>query len=124
MADLLTGAPELVQVALLRHPWNPAEIAAGGIVEQHPADYVDRLAIPWDRPIRYLEHRRFFTTNPSLYRMDLVRDTEWPDGTESEGRYGIGLLSQDPARQFAFFGARGDGPAVEHIGAARVGTGY
>lgn len=120
MARILGHHPHLVQIALRRQPWNPSEVAAGGVVEQHPGDYAD---VKWT-DLQWLEHRRFFTTNPSLYRMELVEDEEWPEGDNSEGRFGIGLLEQDPARRFAFFGARNSGEWVEHIGAARVGTGY
>lgn len=122
MVELLDRRPHIVQVALRRQPWNPAEHAAGGIVEQHPDDYAEEfLPRSW---VAYLEHRRFFTTNPCLYRTELVRETDWPEGEQSEGRYGIGLLEQDPARRFAFYGARSSGVWVEHIGHARVGTGY
>ena len=120
MVRLLELRRDLVQVALRRQPWNADEHAAGGIVEQHPADYADAD----ESGILFLEHRRFFTTNPNLYRVELVRSTEWPAGEQSEGRYGIELLAEDPARRFAFIGRRDSGPAVEHIGTARVGTGY
>ena len=36
LADTLSRHTHLVQLALRRQPWNPDEIAAGGIVEQHP----------------------------------------------------------------------------------------
>lgn len=118
LACILDGRPDVVQVALRRQPWNDAERAAGGIVEQHPDDYTEHVSG------RYLEHRRFFTTNPNLYRMALVRETDWPDGDQSEGRFGIGLLEQDPGRRFAFYGARDSGEWVEHIGVERIGVGY
>lgn len=131
MVHLLDTHPELVQVALRRQPWNAEELAAGGVVEQHPTDYVDVEEHTWigeehggPGAVFYLEHRRFFTTNPNLYRRELVDETEWPAGSQSEGRYGIELLRQDPARRFAFYGSRDSGPWVEHIGRDRVGTGY
>lgn len=119
MAEVLTLNPYLTQMALRRQPWNDAERAAGGIVEQHPDDYTDR----GDDMDDWLEHRRFFTTNPSLVRRDLILDHDWPDGPESEGRFGIGLFA-DPAMRSAFWGARDSGEWVEHIGIQRVGTGY
>lgn len=120
MMSVLLARPELVQLALRRQPWNADEAKAGGIVEQHPDAYTDRTD---DRGREWIEHRLFFTTNPSLYRMALVLDTEWPTGEQSEGRFSHELLTDDALR-FAFYGARSSGEWVEHIGAQRVGTGY
>ncbi|MCK9921602.1 hypothetical protein MXD61_06815 [Frankia sp. AgPm24] len=126
MADVLTAHPHLAQLALRRQPWNPAERAAGGIVEQHPDDYTEVR----DGEHAWLEHRQFFTTNPCLYRRELCT-AGWPTGPESEGRFGLGLLDTglpwgvpgDEVR-FGFWGGRDSGEQVEHIGTARVGTGY
>lgn len=120
MASVLEQRPHLAQLALRRQPWNPNEVAAGGIVEQHPDDYLeheDGLGRRW------LEHGRFFTTNPSLYRRSLC-EVGWPDGPHSEGHFGLGLLAADPATRFGYWGARTDPPWVTHIGHQRVGTGY
>ena len=118
MAAVLERHPHLVQMALRRQPWNDAERAAGGIVEQHPGDYTDHL---WDEH-RWLEHRRFFTTNPSLYRASLC-DDGWPQVPHSEGIFTHQLLT-DPAVTFGFWGARSDPPKVHHIGDERAGHGY
>jgi hypothetical protein len=117
MAEVLDDEPHLVQLALRRQPWNDAELAAGGIVEQHPTDYIeatDHAGRSW------LEHRRFFTTNPSLYRRALCASS-WPEGAESEGRFTHQLLA-DP--EVGFWGARDSGEAVTHIGDQRAGVGY
>lgn len=131
LSFVLDVRPELVQLALRRQPWNDAERAAGGIVEQHPDDYVERSVwAPWweieepSRRLHWLEHRRFFTTNPTLYRRELLLRHEWPAGAESEGRFSIELAASDPNLRFAFFGARDSGEWVEHIGHERVGKGY
>jgi hypothetical protein len=118
MALVLDGRPHLHQMALRRQPWNPEEAAAGGIVEQHPDDYVDHT----DGLNHWLEHRRFFTTNPSLYRRSLCR-RDWPTGPHSEGHFSIDLF-RDPAATCGFWGARNSGEWVTHIGHERVGTGY
>ena len=110
----------LAQMALLRQPVNPAEKAAGGIVAQHPGDYRECT----DGTHRWLQHRRFYTTNPHLVRRSFVAAHDWPDGPESEGRFGIGLFAAEPVTVCAFWGGRDDPPLVEHIGAQRVGTGY
>lgn len=117
MLDAMRGAlianPHLVQMALLRQPWNEQEKAAGGIVAMHPGDY--------ERAGRWLEHRRNFTTNPSLYPR-WVCERGWPQRSESEGHFGIDLIAGDESLRFAYWG---DGSEwVTHIGVARAGTGY
>lgn len=124
LAEILDDRPELVQLALRRQPWNDEERRAGGIVEQHPGDYVDRSARLRDgTSVEWLEHRRFFTTNPSLYRAELA-NVGWPEGDHSEGRFGVDLLRDDPDRRFGYWGARSSGEWVTHNGHTRNGTGY
>lgn len=123
MMSVLDAEPHIVQLALRRQPWNDEERAAGGVVEQHPADYVERWHPRLGHPgFHYLEHRRFFTTNPSFYRRALCAKG-WPDVEHSEGIFSHQLL-EDPDLRFAFWGARESGEWVTHIGAERVGTGY
>lgn len=126
MTEVLTAQPRLAQMALRRQAWNADERAAGGIVEQHPTSYTDcRDAAGRE----WLEHRRFFTTNPCLYRRSLL-SVGWPDGAQSEGRFGLGLLRDGtpevPGGQvrFGYWGARDSGTWVEHIGHHRAGNGY
>lgn len=119
MAFVLDCQPHIVQLALRRQPWNDAERKAGGIVEQWPDLYTDRMDVLGNR---WMEHRLFFTTNPSLYRTSLCR-RGWPVVGRSEEAFTTELLGDRTAR-FAFWGRRQDGPWVEHIGEDRVGTGY
>lgn len=115
MASVLRRRPHLAQMALLRGPVNPEEHAAGGVIEQHPDDYTTVTdGVTWR------EHRRFFTTNPSLYRRSLLDRHVWPQGANSEGRFGLELFT-DPAIKCAFWGT---GVSVTHIGHQRVGHGY
>lgn len=118
MATVMDANPHLLQMALRRQPWNEAERRAGGIVEQHPDDFVERH----DESRSWLEHRRFFTTNPSLYRSELC-SVGWPSGEQSEGKFGIQLM-QNQTAAFAFWGSRASGEWVTHIGHERVGYGY
>lgn len=126
LAGVLDQHPWLAQLALRRQPWNDAERAAGGIVEQHPRDYVECFDGDGNR---WLEHRRFFTTNPCLYRRALL-DVGWPEGAQSEGRFGIRLFAEGfdgvPGCdvQAGYWGARASQPWVHHIGDERAGTGY
>lgn len=119
MCRVLDSHPYLAQLALRRQPWNAEEAAAGGVVESHPDDYVEVT----DGPAVWLEHRRFFTTNPSLYRRQLLVDRRWPRGAESEGRFSLQLFT-DPEVRCGFWGARDSGEAVSHIGTVRNGVGY
>lgn len=121
MAEVLAHHPHLVQMALRRQPWNAEEQAAGGIVEMHPTDYVDAQGYGGHQ---WLEHRRNFTTNPTLYRRALIDEFEWPTGTESEGHFGFRVLERRDVEPFAYWGARDSGEWCHHIGRDRVGTGY
>lgn len=126
MVNTLDDNPHLSQLALRRQPWNDHERAAGGIVQQHPDAYEERhnaLGSWW------LEHRLFFTTNPSLFRASLC-EQDWPLGPDSEGRFTHTLLRdglpgvEAEALRFGFWGSRDDGERVTHIGTERAGVGY
>lgn len=126
LAGVLDERPHLAQMALVRQAWNDAEAAAGGVLQRARdaftpcSDYAGRA---------WLEHRLFWTTNPSLYRRSLL-DVGWPPGDQSEGVFGLRLLEGgtpevEPAEvRFGYWGRLDDGPWVEHIGRNRVGTGY
>jgi GT2 family glycosyltransferase len=127
---VLQDRPYLIQLALRRQPWNAVEADAGGVVESHPDAYTEHTDPAGHR---WLEHRLFFTTNPSLYRRDLCRQG-WPDGDQSEGHFGQQILQAhlsvdgialDPDRlAFGFWGPRDSGEWVQHIGKVRAGHGY
>lgn len=126
MVKVLDNNPHLVQLALRRQPWNEDERKAGGIVEQHPTDYGDCYQDchygRYVERLHWLEHRLFFTTNPSLYRRSLL-DRGWPNVKHSEGIFTHQLL-EDPAVRFGFWGSRESGESCHHIGDQRVGHGY
>jgi hypothetical protein len=119
LTEVLAKRPALAQMAFRRQPWNAEEAAAGGIVEQHPEDFstcMDAVDNVW------LEHTRFFTTNPCIYRSSLTEMFDWPAGPNSEGRFGIKL--REAGFNFGYWGPREDPPWVEHIGHDRAGVGY
>lgn len=118
MRAVLSPNTHLAQLALKRQPWNESERAAGGIVEQHPDDYTERNG---HGGLVWTEHRKFFTTNPSLYRAEMCR-RGWPQREHSEGHFGLGLV--EDGYSFAFWGGKFDPPMVEHVGAVRAGAGY
>lgn len=118
MERILRLHPEIVQVALKRQPWNQAEIEAGGIVELDPDSFIQQE----EDGLEWYEQRKFFTTNPSLYRRALV-DLGWPRGKMSEGRF-TRMVLNDPEARFAYLGQKFDEPWVLHIGNERTGTNY
>jgi hypothetical protein len=118
MSRLLDRQPHLAQLVLKRQPWNPDEQAAGGIIEQHPDDYTDC----YEGTDQWVEHRRFFSTNPNLARRSICW-RGWPVVDHSEGVFTHQLL-EDPDLRFAFWGTKADHPWVTHIGTERVGNGY
>lgn len=118
MWKILVAKPSLAQVALRRQAWNEAERRAGGVIEANPSAYVEHVR----NGHRWLEHNVFFTTNPCLYRRDLIENHDWPDGPNSEGRFTIRL--RDSGFRFAYLGGVEDAEHVTHIGTHRAGTGY
>jgi len=126
LAAVLDRRPHLAQMALVRQAWNEQERSAGGLIARHPEAYHpagDEFGRVW------MEHRLFWTTNPSLYHRGMCR-LPWPDGPQSEGRFTLSLLEHGlpgvPADdlRFAYWGRHEDGPWVEHIGEVRSGHGY
>lgn len=113
--------PQLAQAALRREPVNAAELAAGGIVEAWPAEYLDCGVITERGSTPYLQHRLFFTTNPSLYRSSLML-LGWPDGERSEEAFT--RVCRELGYAFAYYGARQSAPMIRHTGSTRTGTGY
>lgn len=122
LADLLAvlkERPHLRQMALLRQPWFPGEVKAGGIVERGPAEYkrVTEDGREW------LDHRLWWTLNPNLFPRSLCELTR-PVGKRHEWNFSRQLCEDESAR----FGIWGDGngaePWVKHIGEQRVGCGY
>lgn len=120
MAEALEADRNLAQIVLKRQAWNSAERAAGGIVEQHPGDYIETTVAD----VRLTTHRRFFSTNPYLARREFIVENDWPSGAHSEGRFTHLMLEQRPGIKFAFLGGKFAPPTVTHIGTTRVGTGY
>lgn len=120
MIGVLERNPDLVQLSLKRQPVNAEEQAAGDIIAIAPDDYhqvIDEYGDAW------VQQRRFFTTNPSLYRMTLC-ERGWPQEKHSEGMF-TGYYRRDhPEHWFGIWGKKWDPPRVTHIGHQRTGTGY
>ena len=117
MSGALADHPHLVQVALLRHPFYPPEMDPATILGHPRAAFEERAngAGSW------LEHRLFFTANPSLIRRSLASH-RWPLATHSEAVFGRQLFRHDKRARSAFWGS-GE-PWVTHIGEVRAGTVY
>jgi hypothetical protein len=126
MTSVLEAHPHIAQMALKRQPWNAAEEAAGDVVALNHDAYTQHS----ERGYQWLEHRLFWTTNPSIFRRDLLT-VGWPHVPESEGTFthrllGEGLPSGVPGHEvrFGYWGVRTSTPAVTHIGLERTGFGY
>ena len=117
MIDVLEAFPFLAQVALKRQAVNTEERLAGGIVECHPSDFTEKR---WGDYL-WTEHRRYFTTNPSVYSTNICK-RGWPQVKHSEGTLTHQLLAD--GLRFAFWGGKFGPPRVNHIGTDRAGTGY
>jgi hypothetical protein len=117
MVAVLESEPHLVQMALLRQPWNAEERAAGSIANLLAEDLTPVQVLGY----RWLEHRRYFTTNPCVYPR-WVAERGWPDGPQSEGHFGLELFGSDPELRAAFWGHGEEW--CTHIGTDRTGGGY
>lgn len=128
LMHVLNARPHLVNLALRRQPVNEYEAAAGGVIECWPDAYVDmsmNAAMETGaRELHWLEHTLFFTTNPGLYRRQLIWWLDWPAGVGSEGQFTRDVLTESNRAKFGYYGARASGEAVHHIGDTRTGTGY
>lgn len=117
IANVLDANPHVLQMALRRQAWFPKEVAAGGVIEQHPDQYDDRT----DGQHRWLEHDLFWTTNPHLVSRQTLIDYEWPKGANSEAAFAKQALRD--GRKSGYWEPRTARPLVTHMG-ERQGTGY
>lgn len=125
MIDVMSANTYLVQLALVRQPWNEEEKKHGGIWQWHSTRGVDffQKYMPIGRE-PWFEHMGWFTTNPCLYPRWVV-DHGWPcNEGAGEGKLMRELLAEDSARRAAYWGDMQDNPIVEHIGYGRKGFGY
>lgn len=113
LATILDNRPHLAQLALMRQPWYPNEVAAGGVLEAkaHEGHEIELIDGVW-------EHRAFFTCNPTVLPRRTL-DRPWPRKPWSESAFGSELL-RDPATRFGML----PGVRVEHVGATRTGFDY
>lgn len=115
LAVILEHDRHLAQVVLLRAAFYPRELEAGSIPNEHPESYTQREV----DGLPYLEHRRFFSCNPSLMRRSLFSAAPWPEtgaGSDSEALMGPRLKAL--GFRFAFAG-KGE-PWIRHTGRERV----
>lgn len=110
--------PHFAQICLLRQPWNERERKAGGVWQQFPDDFIEC----GNGKCCWLEHRRWFSTNPCLYPRWVV-EMGWPENAHSEGMFSHKLF-KNPVVKCAYWGSKQDSPIVEHVGWQRKGIGY
>lgn len=111
----VAAMPDVAQISLKRGAVNRREREAGGIVEADPEHFTD-----WPE-YGCTMHRRYFTTNPSLYETALC-ERGWPQEPLSEGIFTHKLLAD--GLRFAIVGAPLARPKVQHRGSRRAGHGY
>lgn len=117
LATVLLAHPELTQMTLLRGPWYAEELEAGGIIEATPSAFkrIDEGGQSW------LEHRTWWSANPSLFRRSLTQLHPWPAVARSEWAYSR-RVTRDRRARMAYWG---DGtPWVRHIGELKLGFGH
>lgn len=115
MVEVLRYNPNVYQMALRRQAWNTEEINAGGVIERWPEEFHQQDG--------WISHRRWFTSNPSLYRRSLIEEREYPTAKDAEGWFSISLINSSPEVQFGYWGQKTDPPWVTHTGIQRsVGT--
>lgn len=108
---------KIAQIALKRQPCNPAEIEAGGFMQQDPDSYsLYHSSYKNNHVFReawFVTHRNFFTLNPCLYPRWVI-DLGWEQGW-GEKEFGERLFADENAR-CAYLGKIDDSPLVTHIG--------
>lgn len=120
VATLLRDKQYLAQVALLRQPWFPNEIEAGGLIEALEPGEVFTECSDGDR--YWIEHRAVWTANPNMFRRDVAK-IEYPNVNYSESAF-MRSLKEDANLRCAFWGKRSDEYYVHHIGEYRNGIEY
>lgn len=118
MIAILERNEDIAQIALRRQPWGSDADHPGGFIGKDPEAFIENIE---PEGIRWMEHSKFFTTNPSIYRKELI-EVGWPEGDHSEGAFSAKLSAM--GYHFAYMGHRHDEPWVIHIGEQRAGTGY
>ncbi len=118
MMGLLDSEASLAQVALMRQPWNQTERDAGSLYKLFRTEFkqITHTASKW------VEHNMWFTTNPSLYKRELVRAFDWPEGNFSEGNFTHKV--REEGYHFAYMGSIVDDPWVTHIGYERASSSH
>lgn len=106
---------DLVQLSLMRQPWYEPEIEAGGVIAADPDAFTQRDG--------FVEHAAYWTMNPMLTRRSLLAEHHWPQGRNSERRFGDSVFA-DPRVRAGILGSIEDSPRVEHIGRVQAGRGY
>ncbi len=115
MIETLRDNPKLAQIALLRDAFYQDEKETGGILGW-PEPAFTKVG---QNGTSRLEHRLFWTANPSLFRRSITA-APWPLGKHSETLFGKSLLSA--GYRFSFWGDHEE--LTRHIGQVRAGSGY
>jgi hypothetical protein len=117
MATVLVAEPKLAQLALLRQPFFPNEIAAGSLLAGLQRRLPDTVMVEREvAGIDIIEQDGTFTCNPAVWQSGITSQG-WPSGKWSEDRMRDRLAQQ--GFRFGFL----PGERVHHDG-KRSGFGY
>lgn len=110
------------QMAFLRNSHFPAEVAAG----PHQLSRFDPALFTPESTLghSWLRHQQFYTLNPNLAPIEVIRGNRWPASPNSEHRFSRRFFRQGD-NTVGMWGRLDDEPIVYHAGTGeRTGTGY
>lgn len=115
-------ASGIKQMAFLRNSHFPAEVEAGP--HQLSRFDPDLFTPETTHGHPWLRHREFYTLNPNLAPIGMLRGHRWPPRGNSEHHFSRTLF-RHPDASVGMWGRLDDEPIVEHVGVGeRTGDGY
>lgn len=115
LENVLAKNKNISQMALIRNSVNGKERSSGGLLGTMNGEFTKHGS--------WIEHSRFWTTNPSLIRSDVIQSLSWDELPESECEGHFGFRVKESGMTFGYWGS---GEVwVEHMGNRSVdGFGY
>lgn len=111
----------LSQMYLMRYPWYPNEVLAGGVIEALEQQGTGPFVQETTNGIQWVSHSAFWTANPNVFPQ-WVAHRKWPDPPWSEMHFMQSLRSDKKIS--GILGDRNNWICTEHIGRVRSGNSY